>query len=153
MGRWFVASAVVSSVAQPISLFSHAKTQAPPRDENGSTSPGAGTDGAKDGMPITVDRVSISFQSRQAMTDVQKEKTAIEESEREKAIKEAASRRNSGKSDGAAAKVQFVYDLNGELSIRYMDASDRLVYQSPSELMLQMKEAASKSDSSVDTEA
>jgi F0F1-type ATP synthase membrane subunit b/b' len=104
-------------------------------------------------MPAAVDRVSISFQSRQAIKDAKKEETAIEESEREKAIKEAASRTNSGKSDGAAAKVQFVYDLNGELSIRYLDTADRLVYQSPSELMLQMKEAASKSDSSVDTEA
>ena len=148
-----MASAVVSSVAQTLSLFSHAKSQAPPRNEKGASSPGAGVDATKDGMSVFVDRVSISSQSRQAITDVKIEETAIEESKREKVIKEDASRANNEKSDRAAAKVQFVYDLNGELSIRYMDTADRLVYQSPSELMQQMKEAASKSDSSVDTKA
>lgn len=143
-----MASAVVSSVAQTLSLFSHAKSQAPPRNEKGSSSPGAGVDATKDGMSVAIDRVSISSQSRQAMSGVKKEDAALEEARREKVINEDAVRANN-----AAAKVQFVYDLNGELSIRYMDTADRLVYQSPSEFMQQMREAASKSDSSVDTKA
>lgn len=141
-------SAVVSSVAQTTSLFSHAKSQAPPRDEKGSSPPGAGADATRDGMPVPVDRVSISSQSRQEMSDVKKKDAALEEAKREKVINEDTARANN-----AAAKVQFVYDLKGELSIRYMDTADRVVYQSPSELMQQMKEAASKSDSSVDTRA
>jgi hypothetical protein len=48
-------------------------------------------------------------------------------------------------------KVQFAYDMKGELSVKYMDASNNLIYQSPSELMIRMKaEAASKLDSAVD---
>ena len=142
---------VVSGVAQTSSLFTHAKSLSSPIGEKGTGSPGA--DSAKDGTSGPVDTVSISSLSRQAITDVKKEEAVIEGAQKENVKKEETAVANNEKSDRAAAKVQFVYDLNGELSIRYMDSADRIVYQSPSELMQQMKESASKSDSSVDTEA
>ena len=143
--------AAVSGAAQTLSLFSHAKSLSSPRRERAT--PPLGADAAKDGTPVTVDTVSISSESRQAVTDVKKEEAAIEGVLKEKVKKEQAATAAGGKSDRAAARVQFVYDQNGELSIRYMDSADRLVYQSPSELMKQMREAAAKSDSSVDTKA
>jgi hypothetical protein len=145
-----VTPAVVSGVAQTLSLFPNAKSHSSPQEDKGTGSPGA--DVSKDGAPAPVDTVSISSQSRQALTEVKKEEAVIDWAKKEKVKKEDAAAVN-GKSDTAAAKVLFVYDLNGELSIRYMDTADRLIYQSPSELMKQMKEAASKSDSSVDTKA
>jgi hypothetical protein len=88
------------------------------------------------------------------MADVNKKEAQLEEAKKEKVIKEEANRVNvSEKSGRAPAKVQFVYDLKGELSVRYMDTASRLIYQVPSELMLQLRDAASKSDSPVDTKA
>ena len=60
---------------------------------------------------------------------------------------------NKEKSAGAMTQVQFAYDMKGDLSIRYVDSADRLIYQVPSELMMRIKEAASKLDSSVNTNA
>ncbi|MBV5338993.1 MAG: hypothetical protein J0665_05455, partial [Deltaproteobacteria bacterium] len=60
---------------------------------------------------------------------------------------------NGENSGGTVAKVQFVYNPEGNLSIRYMDTASRLIYQVPSELMLRLQEAVLKSDSSVDTNA
>lgn len=146
-----MAPAEVSGVAQTLLLISNAKSHSSPQ-EKGISSPGA--DSSKDGTSPPVDTVSISFNSRQAMTDVKKEEALIEEAKKQKVQNEKANSVNdSEKSDRAAAKVQFVYDLKGELSVRYMDTANRLIYQVPSELLLQLKEAASKSDSSVDTKA
>jgi len=145
-----VTPAVVSGVAQTLSLFPNAQSHSSPLEDKGTGSPGA--DVTKDGPPPPVDTVSLSSQSRQALTDVKKEEAVIDGAKKGKVKKEEATAVN-GKSDMAAAKVLFVYDLKGELNIRYMDTADRLIYQSPSELMKQMKEAASKSDSSVDTSA
>lgn len=145
-----MAPAVVSGVAQTLSLFQDAKSHSSPREDKGTSSPEA--DVSKTVTPVAVDTISISSRSRQAVTDVKHVETAVDTAQKEK-IKKRDAAVNTEKSGGAAAKVQFVYDQNGELSVRYMDSSDRLVYQSPSELMLQMKEAASKSDSSVDTKA
>ena len=142
--------AVVSGVAQTLSLFPNEKAHSSPQEERGTGFTGA--DATKEGLPVPVDTVSISFQSRQALTDVKKEESVIDGAKNEEVKKEDVTAVN-GKSDMAAAKVLFVYDLNGELYIRYMDTADRLIYQSPSELMKQMKEAASKSNSSVDTKA
>ncbi len=143
--------AVVPGVAQALSLFAHAQSYSTTREEKGTSLPGMDT--AKEGTPVPVDTVNISSLSRQAVTDANKDEPVIEAAQQENAKKEEQAALNDGKADRPAAKVQFVYDQNGELSIRYMDTSDRLVYQLPSELMLRMKEAASKSDSSVDTKA
>ena len=146
-----MAPAVVLGAAQTLSLFSNAKSYSPSREEKVTTPPGA--DAVKDRSSASVDTVSLSSQSRQAVAEVKNEETAIEAAEREKAVREESTIANSERSNGAAAKVEFVYDLNGELSVKYMDTSGRLVYQLPSELVLQMKEAASKADTTVDTKA
>lgn len=146
-----MAPAVVLGAAQKLSLFSNAKSYSPSREEKVTTPPGA--DVTKDRSSVPVDTVSLSSQSRQAVAEVKKEETAVEAAEREKAVREESTIANSERSSGAAAKVEFVYDLNGELSVKYMDTSGRLVYQLPSELVLQMKEAASKADTTVDTKA
>lgn len=148
-----MAPAVALGATQTLSLFSNAKSYSSSREVSVTVLPGAGVDGAKDRISASVDTVSLSSQSRQAVADVKKEETAIKEAEREKVVKEEATIANSERSSGAAAKVAFVYDLNGELSVKYMDTSGRLVYQLPSELQLHMKEAASKADTSVDTKA
>jgi hypothetical protein len=145
-----VTPAVVSGVAQTLSLFSNAKSYSSPQEDKGTGSPGA--DVPKDGVTAPVDTVNISSQSRQTLTDVRKEEAVFGGAKKEIVKKEDAASAN-GKFDMAASKVLFVYDQSGELSIRYMDTAERLIYQSPSELMKQMKEAASKSDSSVDTKA
>lgn len=97
--------------------------------------------------------VSISSESRLALSDVKKEEVPLEAAEREKAKKDEKRVVNGESAEGASSKVQFVYDQKGELSLRYLDASDRLIYQTPSELMLSLREAALKADSSVDTKA
>lgn len=145
-----MAPAEVSGVAQTLPLFSNAKSNPP--QEKGTSSLVA--DSTKESAPFPADTVSISSQLRQPMIDVKKEQALIEEAKKEKVKREDAKTANSSeKSDRAPAKVQFVYDLKGELSVRYMDTANRLIYQVPSELMKQMREAASKSDASVDTKA
>lgn len=146
-----MAPAVVLGAAQTLSLFSNTKSYSPSREEKVTTPQVA--DVTKNRSSVPVDTVSLSLQSRQAVAEVKKEETAIEAAEREKTAKEESAIANSERSNGAAAKVEFVYDLNGELSVKYMDTSGRLVYQLPSELVLQMKEAASKADTTVDTKA
>jgi hypothetical protein len=139
-----VTQAMVSDIARTLTLLSNTKSALSPQEEKGVGTPSAGAVSAKDSKPIPVDTISISSQSRQSTPDVKKEE----------AKKEETNRVNSGfKSDGARSKVQFVYDLKGNLSIRFMDTANRLIYQVPSELMLRLKEEASKSGSSVDTKA
>lgn len=53
----------------------------------------------------------------------------------------------------AAAKVEFDYDNSGEKVMKFMDNSDRLVYQLPSELTLQLRESTDKADHIVNTMA
>lgn len=148
-----MAPAVVLGAAQTLSLFSNAKSYSSSQEDGVTVPPGVGADVPKDRISVSVDTVSLSSQSRQAVADVKKEETAIKAAEREKAAKEESTIVTSERSNEAAAKVEFVYDLNGELSVKYMDTSGRLVYQLPSELQLQMKEAASKADTTVDTKA
>lgn len=148
-----MAPAVVLGAAQTLSLFSNAKSYSFSREESVIVPPGAGADVAKDRISASVDTVSLSSQSRQAVADVKKEETAVKAAEREKVVEKESAIANSEGSNEVAAKVEFVYDQNGELSVKYMDTSGRLVYQLPSELQLQMKEAASKADTTVDTKA
>ncbi|MHB8123246.1 MAG: hypothetical protein ACYDG4_13950 [Desulfuromonadaceae bacterium] len=97
---------------------------------------------AQDTGPVPVDTVSISSQSQQKAINLEKEDV-------QKEIKQNIS----DKSGGAVAKVQFVYNPKGELSLRYMDTASRLIYQTPSELMQRLTEALTKSGTSVDTNA
>jgi hypothetical protein len=110
---------------------------------------------AMNNTPVAVDTVNISDQSRQAATDVKKDAAPIDEMKSPKTKTEDATllQRDGNRESAAFSKVQFVYDLKGELSVRYMDVANRLIYQVPSELMLSMKEAASKSNASVNTKA
>jgi len=99
---------------------------------------------SKDSRGNPVDKVSISGELRQTMADVKKEELKKEKTDPQKATQ---------KLDMSAAKVEFVYDIKGELSIRYLDNASRLVYQVPSELMLSLRESLANSDTSVDTRA
>lgn len=136
--------AMVSDIAQTLPFISNAKSNQSPQEEKRTLSPNAGAVSTKDIKPILGDTINLSYQSRQTITDAKNE---------EAKKKETNKINDSGKYDMAIGKVQFVYDLKGVLSVRYMDSANRLIYQVPSELMLRLKEAASKSDSSVDMKA
>lgn len=143
----------VSGSTQALPLFSDAKP--PPAHVDKSVSVQNAAINPAGTAPVSADTVSISSQSRQAGAEVNKETVPSPEvAQKEKARKEEALARINGKKpEQALAKVQFVYDQKGELSVRYMDASDRLIYQIPSELVLYLKEAAVKAESTVDTKA
>lgn len=117
-------------------------------DKRGDASRGGVSQEARVPVPGATDTVSISSQTRQTIADIRKE----EEDRRQEARKEEAAA-VADKTEQTVARVQFVYNPDGVLSIRYMDTSNRLIYQVPSELMLRMKETASNSDTSVDTKA
>lgn len=136
--------ATVSVVAPSPAPVSAPQPNPYSHDEKGGGAPGAGVTPAVDSKANLVDKVSISEELRQTMADVKKEE----------AKKEAAETvEKSAKPDVATAKVEFVYDLKGELSIRYLDSASRLIYQVPSELVLKLREALENSDTSVDTKA
>ena len=143
--------AKVLVIAQTLPLLSAAKSTSSPSDEKAirSPSPDAGAVVPTESRPASVDTISISRQSRQAMTAVNKKDAPPEQPKREEATKANGSL----KSHRTTAQVQFVYDLNGDLSIRYMDSANRLIYQVPSELMIHLAEALSKSGPSVNTNA
>lgn len=145
--------ATVSGLAQSLPLFSGAKPDSPPQEDRSAKTQSAQGQTAKEGMPEAVDTVSISELSRQAVTDARKETALVDEPKKEKIKKEAARLNDNEKPGRGTANVQFVYDLKGELKVRYMDTADRLIYQVPSELMMRLKESAAKSDSSVNTKA
>jgi len=106
----------------------------------GLASTSSNTISTQDTVLVPIDTVSISSQSQQKVTDAKKEET-----------KRELNNNNSDKPDATAAKVQFVYNPKGELSIRYMDTASRIIYQTPSELMLSLKDTLIESDTSVDT--
>jgi hypothetical protein len=135
-------------------MFSDTKSSPTPQAGAAATSQNIPENPAHNGPPVSADIVSISSQSRQAVAGVKKEELPLEVVKKEKAKKEEATvRANADSAEQALSKVQFVYDQKGELSVRYMDASDRLIYQIPSEIMLYLKEAALKSGLSVDMKA
>lgn len=110
---------------------------------------GSSTSSTKESVQVPVDTVSLSSQSRHASSGGQDLQST---SEKEKKA-ETKSVTNDRAPDYGFTAVQFVYDPKGELSIRYMDSASRVIYQTPSELMLRLKEAIAKFDSSVDTVA
>jgi hypothetical protein len=136
--------AMVSDIANALPQPLSAKAASSPQDVSGSGTADVVAASAKEIKSVSTDKINLSEQSRQAMTDVSKEEVK----------KEAATKATNGESPiRAIGEIQFVYDQKGDLSIRYMDASNKLIYQVPSELMIRMKEYAAKSDSSVDTKA
>lgn len=144
----------VSGSIQALPLFSDAKLNPAPHVDTVPSAQNAAIHAANT-APVSSDTVSISSRSRQAGAEVNKETVPSPEvAQKEKArIEEALARINGKKPEQALSKVQFVYDQKGELSVRYMDASDRLIYQIPSEIALYLKEAAVKAESTVDTKA
>jgi len=104
-------------------------------------SPNAGAEALnKENKPIPIDTVSLSSRSFPATPDA-----TIEEAKKKAAEAKVVFK----KPDQPAAKVEFVYDQKGDLITKYMDSANRLIYQTPSELMLLLREASA----SVDTEA
>lgn len=145
-----MAPAMISGLTQPNPLFSGSEPGSPSQEKKVATSPVAAQSG--EGKPVAVDTVSISDQSRQAVMNLQNEATRVEGIQKEKAKKkEETAVASTDLAKSAVSKVEFTYDVNGELVVKYMDTADRLVYQVPSELMLNFKKTAQKSASSLDT--
>jgi hypothetical protein len=143
-----VSPANVSGISQTAPRLNQAPFQGSSPQEakvNGSSTLGAPV--AKEGKQKVVDTVSLTEQSQRVIGDVKKEETKKDDVKKEEA-KRAASRE---KADAAPAKVQFVYDLKGELVIKYKDNADRVIYQVPSELKVRQSESLLKSNISFDT--
>ena len=135
---------IVPDSFQTLSVLTMAAPDSFPRDNKGRTDTGTGPVSAKDSKLLSVDTVNISYRSPRTAAEVNKEEVKTEDT---------STANSSANTDRSIAKVQFVYNPKGNLSIRYMDTSSRLIYQTPSELMLQMQETAPKSDAAVDTRA
>lgn len=135
---------IVPDSFQTLSLFTMAAPDSFPRDNKGRVDTETGPVSAKDSKLLSVDTVNISYRSPRTAAEVNKEEVKTEDTSRAN---------SSANTDRSIAKVQFVYNPKGNLSIRYMDTSSRLIYQTPSELMLQMQETAPKADTAVDTRA
>jgi hypothetical protein len=147
-------TAVSSNMAPTLSSLSGVKADAPQPEEVTTPSQIIGEPAVKDNKPVSEDKINISDLSRQAAIDAQKKEALVNETKKQDAKRDETSAAvNNAKPAGAIAKVQFVYNPKGDLSIRYMDTASRVVYQVPSELMMRLTEAASKSDSSVDMKA
>lgn len=143
-GESVVTPATVSGIAQALPLLTPEPSNSPPQDDKRTAAANANSALSRDNRQTPVDTVTLSSRSRQTATDVKKEAAKKEE---------ARTVTISDKPGRSAAKVEFVYDLKGELITRYMDTAERLIYQVPSELMLHMKEAELKTDPAVDTKA
>lgn len=137
-------SVVVSGSTPTLQQFPTVKSKSSPMEGQGVSPPNAGADLSGEAKAVAVDTVDISAQSVKTVAEIKKDEQKKET---------VAAVGNSERPDRAMAKVQFVYSPKGDLSIRYMDTADRLIYQVPSELMLRFAEALSKSDSSVNTKA
>lgn len=138
-------TAVASGTSQTLPFFSGLKSSA--GSDSREAAPGnPGSSTAKEGTVFPADTVSISSrQSKLETADPEKEKTKKDENKKDDA---AADRE---KPDKPTAKVQFVYNQSGDLSVRYMDTASRVIYQIPSELMMRLKEMEARTNSSVDT--
>ena len=135
---------IASGITQTLPLLSAGKPNASTQEDMvASSSTVSASSPAKESKSVSADTVSISSQLRQTINDVKKEYVKKVETSKEN---------SSEKTSVVMPKVQFAYDMKGDLSVKYMDASNNLIYQEPSELMIRMKEeAASRLDSTVDT--
>jgi len=146
-----VTSTTVVDLTQTLSFLSDGKSILPLQVDKIPVYRSAAANPANDRSPLFSDTVSLSYHSRQAVAGEVTKELPSEVAKKEKAKKEAVNiRMNAEGFERALSKVQFVYDERGDLIVKYMDASDRLVYQIPSELMLYQKESALKAGSSVD---
>ena len=135
---------IALNIDRSLPLLSNAMSYQSSFEEKDLNASNSAVVAAKDSVSTAVDSVSISIQLQQALNDVNKKEIKKEE---------VSILNNSGTSDRTAAKVEFVYDQNGDLITKFMDTANRLVYQTPSELMLHLKETAAQSASSVNTKA
>ena len=134
---------ITSNASQPLSPFTTTVPDSSATvNDKGPVSVASSVFLVQDTGPVPVDTVSISSQSQQKAINLEK-----------KDVQKEINHNISDKPGGAVAKVQFVYNPKGELSLRYMDTASRLIYQTPSELMQILKEALTKSGTSVDTNA
>lgn len=146
-----MAATMVSDITKTSSLISDAGFNIALQADNGQTAVSAVTNAATDGSAVLSDTVSISSQSRQVVAGETSKEPTPEVAKKEKAKKDEAKSLVNGEGPvGAQAKVEFVYNQRGELIVKYKDASNRLVYQIPSELMIFQREMASKAGASVD---
>lgn len=135
-------SVIASGITQALPQPSAGKPNASTQNEMVGSSSTEVVSPAKETNPASADTVSISSQLQQTINDVKKEFVKKAETSKEN---------SSEKTSVVMPKVQFAYDMKGDLSVKYMDSSNNLIYQSPSELMIRMKaEAASRLDSAVD---
>lgn len=139
-----MSSVIASGITQTLPLLSKGKSNTPVLEEKLASTAGVAVAKESKSRQVPSDTISISSQLRVTIGDVKKESEKKVETSKEK---------GSEKTDGAMSKVQFAYDMKGDLTVRYMDVSNNLIYQIPSELMLRLKEAESKSDLSVNTKA
>jgi hypothetical protein len=131
------------NVAQTIALSPNSIPNSSPREEKKADSPSSDLTMAKE-IKSPVDSVSLSPELQKATVEAQ---------QKAEEIKRATIVAGSSIQGKTAAKVEVVYDQKGELITKYMDSANRLVYQTPSELMLRMKESAPKPELSVNMKA
>ncbi|HIJ88458.1 MAG TPA: hypothetical protein HPP97_12375 [Desulfuromonadales bacterium] len=133
------------------------------KEDSKSSNLNASAGTALDSKPVAADAVNISFQALQSSSDVKrieakaeakKDETKKDETKKDEVKNKAVGNSDSNViSDGATAKVQFVYNQKGDLITKYLDSSGELIYQVPSKLMLLSQEAELKSKALVDTRA
>lgn len=147
-----MASDIVPVIQQSNPMLSNAASGQPSQEGRVYSPPDSGAGLSKE--PTTaapVDTVSISYMSGQSVADAKKTASLSEDIRKKKTTKNEQAVANNSEKPGVSAKIQFVYDQKGELTVRYLDTANNLVYQVPSELMLQIREAASRSEASVNT--
>lgn len=144
----------ISDIAAPLKYVTAAQANSalPQSGESGLT--GVRAVAAPDTPQLSVDTVSLSDRSRQPFADGRRDQAAVADEKKQETKKEGSeSEKAGGKPDRTIAKVQFVYTMKGTLRMRYLDTASRLIYQVPSELMLQLREAMANSGSLVNTKA
>lgn len=144
---------VVAGVAQTLSLFSDTKSNPLLQRDKETVSQSAVLNLSTHNAPISTDTVDISAQSRVAVAGNVKDGLPPEVVKKENTKKEEATVPGGKKPEAALSRIQFVYDMKGELRVKYMDTSDRLIYQIPSEILLSLKEAEMKAAPAVDMKA
>jgi hypothetical protein len=149
--RWrsVVATTAVSSLAQTLPSFSTTVPESSPQTRKDAVPLAVVTEAPKESTSVPVDTVDLSVQSIQALTAVGKNEFQKETAKKDNANSDKVA----DQSSSTVAKIQYLYDLNGEVKVQFMDASGQLVYQVPSKLALMLKENAPKSEQSVNTKA
>lgn len=148
-----MASVIVSAMNQMVSSVSKSTLNPAAKDIKAADVPVPTATSAKENAKIAGDTVALSTESQK--TDAVVKSTEFNHEVEDKKKMEAGLQsilvEKTEKFDKSIAKVQFSYNLKGEISLRYLDTSNNLIYQVPSELMMQLKDSASKSETSVNT--